>query len=256
MSTKTVEQLKQEAAAAQEALQKAEQEARDQAQAAKEVLAEAVRKVAKQKEAEAYTVIVRAVVKGLGEHDIIASVTPGDPGSTHYRGHLPHITLATDLFSITLEDETRKSHSRFHSGIPTGRVILLLQERYGYSGRNTKRFPQKKDGGYSYEKIAEHINRAVGIRKAAMEAKKAQLAIIEENTDAVTRLQKEFKTEAVVATYEAGYYNRQHCYQSTKYVAPVGKVFLRLGNYTLTPEQAKAVLTVMKAQGLLKAGAE
>jgi hypothetical protein len=69
-------------------------------------------------------------------------------------------------YSISIEDQRERTHSRFRLGAKTGERIVVGQ----YGDRTS--YPQRKDGGHNYEKIAQNLLGIVAAekRKAAARA--------------------------------------------------------------------------------------
>lgn len=105
-------------------------------------------------------------------------------------------------------------------------------------------FPERKDGTFSYDKIALKLLGAVyaAIREAELAVQKKS------NAQSVAALRAKFKLSEHDETVCASYYYRDPWGKNSKErVAPEGRVFVKLGTKTLTPEQADRLLSFIKA---------
>jgi len=135
---------------------------------------------------------------------------------------------------INFESEQSGSSWRRHS---TGRVRCTVGD---YGDRQS--FPPRKDGSYSYDKIAQKLLHRVwaAIREAELNNQKKS------NAQAVADLKKKFSLPEYNDTVCASYYYRDSFGKNGReLVAPEGKVFVKVGTKTLTPEQADRLLSFL-----------
>lgn len=104
-------------------------------------------------------------------------------------------------------------------------------------------FPQRKDGTFSNDKIAQKLLNCVwaAIREAELNNQKKS------NATAVAELKKKFKLGDYDETVCASYFHRDPWGKNGReLVAPEGKVFVKVGTKTLTPEQADRLLSFLQ----------
>lgn len=144
----------------------------------------------------------------------------------------------TAVRGIYLRFEAERGGSTYRPRA-TGRMRCTVGD---YGDRQS--FPTKKDGTFSSDKIAQKLLHRVwaAIREVELNNQKKS------NAQAVAELRakheiKEYDDETVCASY---YHRDTWGKTSREMVAPEGKVFVKVGTKTLTPEQADKLLSFLK----------
>lgn len=246
---KTVDQLKQEAAKAtralelaEEAARKTEREAKEQLVEAKEQLVEAQRKEAFLKEYAKHLNICNEIVKAAIAQGLDSKLIwlCEQEGGINGGKVLPSISSKIPYCRVDIKQE---SHGSGFFSKPTGKLRINV----GDCGNNVG-FPQKKDGSFSFDKIAErmktlHSNAIVRQKDTA-----ERQAKMDANTGLAQQLNLEFSTSAVKV--ENGFRSGHNWHTS---IAPVGRVYVELGTRCLNEEQARIMLTaVAQVEALIR----
>ena len=183
-ATKTVQQLEAEARAAAEALAEAKEQERAAARAAEEAKRKAEYEAKQSAETAARAKVAAALVEALQAagvnsahliepHKSQVSVLPGDA----YDGNC----------SLSIERAYAASSRYSFRSQPVGWKVIVGQ--YG----DRKSYPQKKDGTFSYAKIAEEVASRLSVRKAAAERQRKEANLSNANDAIVATLKEAFK---------------------------------------------------------------
>jgi hypothetical protein len=133
---------------------------------------------------------------------------------------------------------------------PTGKFDLYIERAH----QDTKRYPQKADGSYSYAKIAQFIVEGYTAVQAQLKREKEAAAKKSDGKVLAAELKKEFGLtegsylfEGVKSGYRDTWKHRDY-YETP---AEPGKVWMKLGDKQVTPEQARIVMVALKEAELL-----
>lgn len=249
-TTKTLEQLQQEARAAAEALaaaqaeeERAKREAKYAEENAKRAAAE---KVITDKINTMLVPVYEALVAArpqLGNIDIEARNCGIKIGKGEYSDR--------DL-QISVNREQEADHGRFSSfhARYTGRFILEIGDRY--QDLPKCRYPSKQDGTFNVAKIVAKVKERVEW-KAAIKARaqaKLKQQLSGEQLAAQVRIENGYEEKEsyacpIVSRYGTHYPKGSGRVEWTEYTAPPGRVFLKLGTPAYTPEQVKVMLRAL-----------
>jgi len=142
-------------------------------------------------------------------------------------------------FNIDYDAETSCA-SRWSMGRPTGRMRLCV----GDCGARTS-YPSRKDGTFSYDKIAMKL-RAVMIHRAGeVVVERAKAA----NSGIVGALRDKHGLDYYDTRVSTSVYMNNGTNAKREVAAPEGCVYLDLGKLFLTHEQADRVLTLLHEMG-------
>jgi hypothetical protein len=227
---KTIEELQAEAAEAQKALELAKMEADLALRNAKQE-AEAVKARAKwELKCLEATRILEALLKALDMPGVTVEQPEGPWGLPRLKGMLVRVNVE-NIFS---------GWDRHSKGL-----------RIRVEEPNTVRpvlYPQKADGSCNYEAAAKRIRSYLVAAKRKQEEKEEKEAALKTGEQLAKELCTELETSHIVASiYHRDPWRRGH---GSEYVAPEGKVYLRLGDMTVTPEQARLVVKALRDVGL------
>ena len=210
--TKTVEQLRAEAEAAQEALRTAQRAEREAEEAAKRAEREAALEKQRHIELAARQIVVDNVIAALVDAGIGAAV------------------------GLVQVERTYQKVTSYRS-VATGWQVTVQT----HSGP-ARRFPVKADGSFNAPKIIAAVKNYIEIAEAAKARKEAEDARKKDAAEIATRLTAEFGPDRVASSI--GYYlptgTARQEYRET--IASPGKVFVKLGNLDCTEEQARIML--------------
>ena len=235
MNAKTIEQLQEEARAAQVALDEAKQK---EAQAKRDAeLAE--RKAKEQRETDVLAArlapAINAVADGLRAAGVLCVVKPF---AIIVGGTDPQRVPRDLQVHVYREEESSSAHS-FRTRY-TGRIILSVGERH--SAQRVARFPLKKDGMFSTAKVVEEITDRIKLaHRVANAAAERQTA--KQRADALAkRLNEQLGSQLVGSYWHRDAWDSK---RSAERVAPEGCVFLRLETMSVNEEQARIMLEAL-----------
>lgn len=215
-ATKTLEQLRAEAEAAQAALaeaQRAERQAKEEAERA-----------ARQAKYEEQQRIERAKRQAVSERVLAALLNAGIGNE------------GAELVNVEFAYQKVSSYR----SVPTGYVVTVRT----VSGP-ARRFPVKPDGSFNTPKIVAAVNEYISIAKAAKARKAEEDTRKASGAELASRLNAEFGGDRAASAI--GYHLPTGSSRSEyrEAVASPGKVFLKLGNRECTEEQARIVLEAL-----------
>ena len=150
--------------------------------------------------------------------------------------------------SVSFEAQMRsQGSSRFYSrSVPTGKLLMKV----GSHSDRTTVYPQKKDGTFNYEAAAQVYLAQLRTMQDRADAEDAKVSNTGARNALVTKYGLDQSTSIVQVGKSSSHYDgrRRRYVEST---APVGMVFLHLER-TVTPEQADAILKAAQKCGVLK----
>lgn len=240
---KTLEQLQEEARAAQAALDEAK---RKELQAKRDAeIAERKAKEQCEKDALAAQLApaINAIADGLRTAGVLCVVQP----FAIIVGHTDATKAPRDLQVHVYREQESRSTWSFRTRY-TGRIILAVGERY--SDQRIARFPLKKDGMFSTSKIVAKITDRIKLAHRVADAA-AERQTAKQQADALAKRLNEQLGSQLVGSYwhrDAWDPNR-----STERVAPQGRVFLRLDTMCVDEEQARVMLDAIARVHALQA---
>lgn len=236
-SNKTVEQLKAELTAAQEAVAAVERAERE----AKEEIARKEWEAKCEAEKLAETTRRKVVLDR-----VIEELRTTNPEASYESGRILGVWVAID---------ERRSHTSSWSSKPTGTYSVVVGD-YG----DKKTFPPTKDG-HSYAKVAAEILSRVAAEIAAkklaeekLTKKKGATILAQELSRTLGLAESEYSSYEPrisgrkTVTYPIGGGRQEH----KEYVPAEGKVYLRVGILELTPEQVLKLVPVLAEMGIVK----
>lgn len=251
-ATKTVEELEAAAREAQERLAEAQRAA-----AAAEVAKREAEREAKREQERAAAAVERAK-----RHDAIARLLAPYVDEIRKDGDLtvemrfpdysdPFIDVRGfapyEAVTVGIYEATTRGYGRLGYGA-RGTGIFSVQVASSAKGGEKRRFPQKKDGSFSTDKILAAIREEIAYGRARAKrendekAAKIEAARLASEVTVATGVRE----HVVVGSYN--YYDR-YTSKGGEVVAPAGKVILRLGNLTCSPKKAETILAALLAAG-------
>lgn len=268
-TTKTLEQLKAEAAAAAEAVAAAERA--EQERSAAEKAAAEKRKAQEELQRQAAEpvsgwplkqyVMFRDIVNAT-KAIIAGQHKDGIPGLTlevteprkkvvlvdeSVNGEIKSVGIIPSSLNIELNGEKVYVRIRWDNAMeggswrprPTGKLLMKVGD-YG----DTKVYPQRKDGSFNYEGAALHVwgNICTALRQQELAAAKKS------NAQQVKALREEFGLGEYSEVVRASFYDLGSHGRGRDYVAPEGQLYFKFGG-TFTPEQCRAAIIALRAAG-------
>lgn len=228
-TTKTLQQLQEEAAAAQAALQAAQQAELE----AKEAAERAEREARRQQELERERSLVAARRAAMQQQLAKVGVTLDDLGNCGH-ARLGH-------------EEITERLSRWRSR-GTGRYRIVVCCTDYHMNFNDRRFPPTKTG-YSWEKIADYVNEindAVAARQFRETERQrlenaARAAADAAKNQALAKTAEAARYVTVEGAYDVSGHDYRGRWHSNKYIASAGKVFVSMPHYEVRPDQAAQI---------------
>lgn len=253
-ATKTLEQLQADAQAAAEALQTAQRAAADAEREAKYAAQRAESERLAALENTKIAALMAPIGAALKAAGIVSSYKADDRSISINTGD-----TTWSAISIRAEAELLGSGSGFYArSRTTGRYIVVLREDSG----TPHRYPPLKAGGYNVGKMIDVIRarlNAVLMQAMQAKAKAAKMQSAAELAEQV-RVDNGYAPDAtspIVSQIQTSY---QKCgrggYAYHTHTPKAGHVFLQLGNYEATPEEAKLLLDALKAIVAMRAAAK
>ncbi len=235
VTTKTVEQLKEELRIAQEAVAEQERVFREQAREEKRA-AEA--KIRDAQEAELATKMRDAITplySALREAGV--------------KCHLQDKAIAVEgnVGDIFIERETSSSIGRWNGGY-TGRPLIVVDSRYT-NNFSKVRYPQLKAGGFNVAKIVKTVQER--LEKVATRAAEAKRLAVKKGIGAglANELKMELGIESnssmISATQSARYSKGAGRSEYHEYTAEPGHVFMQLGTQQYNAAQVRCMYAAL-----------
>lgn len=249
-TTKTLEQLQADAQAAANAL--------EAALVAKQQAEREAKYAAERAESEKRQAIERA--KLVAVIAPIAAAIEAAGIRTSYKEGGYSFSVATDVqpsydaITVHVEAECFRSSS-FYSR-QTGRYLVVLDDGAKH------RYPPLKAGGYNVPKMIEVINAKLLLKQRQLEAAKAKAVKLQSAAELAEQVRADNgyaagETSPIVSQVQHSYpKGAGRGYELTTYTPKPGHVFLQLGNYEATPEEAKLLLDALKAIVAMRAAAK
>lgn len=240
---KTFEQLQEEARAAQVALDEAK---RKEVQAKRDAEV-AERKAKEQRETDALAARLAPAINAVADALRAADVPcVAKPFAIIVGGTDPQ-RVPRDLQIYVYREEESSSAYSFRTRY-TGRIILAVGQRC--SNQRVARFPLKKDGMFSTEKIVAEITDRIKLAHRVADAA-AEKQTAKRQADALAkRLNEQLGSQLVGSYWHRDAWNPN---RSTERVAPQGRVFLRLDTMCVDEEQARVMLDAIARVHALQA---
>jgi hypothetical protein len=240
---KTVEQLKIEAEAAQQALREAEQAAKDAEREEKIKLerAKALEEAKKRqtKKVEILTALHKVVKTTFKDAVLIAPEV-----EDAYQVREPAVQLHKDQVYPNMQVQARHTGDQWRPRF-VGWGIAVSYESYG----KTVVYPELKNGGYSYDKIVKKIQEHLDIEANAKAHKEmaAQKLQTSEYFATMVKTQLGLKADSPLITgvYESGTRDYRGRWNSYTERPTEGKVFVNVGRRQCTPEQAAILVEAL-----------
>ncbi len=241
-TAKSVEQLRQEAEAAAKALAEAQEVEREKERQVKAEEARTKRDAEEKAKAEKMLKALRPVYDAMK----VAGIACEMVGLS--------IRLKPDDIAdmrVGVETEYGHSSSSWRQGAETGRFIITVGDTFRDMPR--LRYPQHKNGGHNTEKIVKSVKERIEARAAVIKRNQTERQQKENAGGFAAKVVRDLKLKAdtrlVVGNYETSHRDYRNRYSSTYTTAPEGKVFVRLGTYAVTPQQAAILIKAMRDCG-------
>lgn len=237
-TTKTIEQLKADLAAAEAAVREQEQAERA-AKAAAEAAArraayEAAEAAEQAKKAEKLAPIAAALyAAGVGVEQNGAKI---ECSSTSVR--------ASASTRVSIEAEMRNSGRGFYaSSRATGRYVVVVGDRY--LNEPAVRYPQRKDGSFNIAKIVETVSGRLMCAKARAEREAAEAAKQQSSEQLASSLNAQLDTKLFTGSYEYTTEIGRNRHSRRTITPTAGHVFAQIGRLELNPEQAAVLFAAL-----------
>lgn len=244
-TTKTIEQLKAELAAAEEAVRKQEEEERRAKHEAER--AEARRKDEERRAREDLIIkqkVITPVVAALREKGI--TIKSAEPRK---------IDLGLHTANVFIEPEMTRTTSWRIASRPTGRYVVVVGDSFQDQPR--VRYPQRKDGTFNIEKIVETVRDRIAVLAAQIErnlneAQKRQAAeaLAEQLTRELKPVNKELIKGKRTVAHPRGAGGRN---EYVTYTPEPGRVYVEVGCITATPDEARILVEALNQVAALRA---
>lgn len=224
---KTLEQLKQEATVAQEALQAAEQTAQQAEREAAEAERTARLKAAEQAARDAKIARIGGAMKAMNH---VLPFTVDTYGNMTYR---------SDIFScsVTMEEvyESVTSYRRHATG--RYRLVVEVCNRANGYNHDTRRFPAKKDGSYSWDKACAFVLESHSGASIAQQRKELKTAEVNAASARASEVAVQSKHVKVYGTVTHNSYVQ---------TAPEGKVFVSVPMIAVDAATAAKIVAAIR----------
>lgn len=226
---KTIEQLEEETRQAQDALAAAKQVARDAEQEEKRKADEANR-MDKEKAIDARRLVtLQAIQTALNAKGLIYKIKEGHEEERERFGGGQYRIWIASCFET---DSIRVEFSLPQYSYQTAKVAVVFRD----ANSKNVRFPQKKDGSFSYDKIVAAVLERNNIRKARAERQNTA----EENREASLLIAARLKENLGLSPYTSVVFASESC---------ADKVVIKIAA-ALTEEQAEKLLDFTKSLGI------
>lgn len=237
-TTKTIEELKAELAAAEAAVaaqERAEREAKAEAERAERRAAyEAAERAEIAKKAEKLAPIAAAlyaagvIVQHNGTKIECSSTAVRSSASTR----------------VSIEAEMRNSSRGFYaSSRATGRYIVVVGDRY--INEPAIRYPQRNDGSFNIAKIVETISGRLMCAKARAEREAAEASRLLSSEELAEELNAAHDTKLFTGSYEYSVEVGRNRYTRRTVSSTPGHAFANIGRMELNPAQAAVLFAAL-----------
>jgi len=237
-TTKTIEELKAELAAAEAAVreqERAEREAHAAAEAATRRAAyeEAQRAEAAKKSEKLAPIAAALFAAGVGVEHSGAKI---ECSSTAVR--------SSASTRVSIEAEMRNRGSGFYArSTPTGRYVVVVGDRY--LNEPAVRYPQRKDGTFNIAKIVETVSGRLMCAKARAEREAAEAAKQQSSEQLAASLNAKHETTLFTGSYEYTTEIGRNRHGRRTITPTPGHVFANIGRLDLNPEQAAVLFAAL-----------
>jgi hypothetical protein len=241
-TTKTVEQLKEELRAAQEALQEVERKKQEEIREAKYAEQRAKEKAAE----EARVATIKPWIAAVADALRAAGVSPVEQRAWGIK--IGAESYPDPDLQIGVEREAARSSSYIRSKTYTGRYIMTVGD--SYRDFPIARYPSKMDKGFNVAKIVATIQDRIEKKAAQTKREQEKERAAQSATALAAQVAKELglKLEKYgscpisgTQTHSRQRGGRDSGYEYWTSEAPKGCVYYSVGTLTVTPEQARVL---------------
>jgi hypothetical protein len=251
-TTKTLEQLQAEAQAAAEALQAAQRAAQEAEREAKYAAQRAEQEQRDAAERAKQAAVLAPIAAAFAAAGISTNYAPGNRSFSIAVDTQPSYRAIT--VSVEAEQFSGSSSGWYSRSRPTGRYLVVLR-----SDSTSHRYPPLKAGGYNTAKMIEVVKAKFALIAAQNEAARVKASKLQSAAELAEQVRAENgyaagETNPVVSQIQHSYpRSNGRGYEYTTYTPKPGHIFLQLGNYEATPEEAKLLLNALKAINAMRA---